>query len=263
MRRSGVRFSSTPPSPLALVAQWIEHPPPKRVVRGSIPLQGVPHRPLHATSLMPFDPVIIRPLGQAEYNLVYQAMHSFTDQRTAETLDEIWIVEHPAVYTLGLAGKPEHLLNTGDIPIHRIDRGGQVTYHGIGQLVVYILMDIKRRGWGVRQLVTDLEQAIIDYLATFKIHAVRREHAPGVYADEKKIAALGLRIRRGCSYHGLSLNVNMDLSPFSGINPCGYKDLQVNQLYDYGISSSVDQVSQEFLPYLLQQLRYQAISTTP
>lgn len=213
-------------------------------------------------SSMSFDPVLIRILGQVEYGIAYQAMQHFTDQRTTDTPDEIWVVEHPSVYTLGLAGKTEHLLNTGNIPIHHIDRGGQVTYHGLGQLVVYILMDVKRRGWGVRELVFDIEQALIDYLNSLTIPAMRREHAPGVYVADAKIAALGLRIRRGCSYHGLSLNVHMDLSPFLGINPCGYQNLAVTQLSDFGKIATLDEVGQQFLPFLLKQLHYHSISPT-
>jgi lipoyl(octanoyl) transferase len=209
---------------------------------------------------MSFDPVLIRPLGKVEYSIAYQAMQAFTNQRTTDTPDEIWMIEHPPVYTLGLAGKTEHLLNTGEIPIQHIDRGGQVTYHGLGQLVVYILMDVKRRGWGVRELVFDIEQALINYLHSLNIPATRREHAPGVYVADAKIAALGLRIRRGCSYHGLSLNVDMDLSPFLGINPCGYQNLAVTQLKDLGKHITLDEVGQQFLPFLLKQLRYQALS---
>jgi len=181
-------------------------------------------------------------------------MQRFTDARGADTPDELWVLQHPPVYTLGQAAKPEHLLNTGNIPIYPIDRGGQVTYHGPGQLIVYILMDIKRRNWGVKKLVHALEQAVIDYLGSQDLSAMRREKAPGVYVDDRKIASLGLRIRRGCSYHGLSLNVDMDLTPFQGINPCGYAGLEVTQLRDLGMIEDFDQVSAQFLSYLLESL---------
>jgi lipoyl(octanoyl) transferase len=183
-------------------------------------------------------------------------MQHFTDNRNALTLDELWVLQHPPVYTLGQAGKPEHLLNPGNIPVYHIDRGGQVTYHGPGQLVVYVLMDISRRNWGVKQLVQALEQAVIDYLASQQINGKRREKAPGVYVDKRKIAALGLRIRRGCSYHGLSLNIDMDLTKFQGINPCGYAGLEVTQLRDLGITEDFESVSAQFLRYLLDTLDY-------
>ncbi|EIJ42975.1 lipoate-protein ligase B [Beggiatoa alba B18LD] len=202
------------------------------------------------------DTVIIRHLGHVPYAPIYQTMQAFTDARTADTPDELWFLQHYPVYTLGQAGKVEHLLDTGNIPIQPIDRGGQVTYHGLGQLVVYILMDLKRRHWGVRQLVTALEQAIIDYLAQHQITATRREHAPGVYVADRKIAALGLRVRHGCSYHGLSFNINMDLKPFNGINPCGYPDLQVTQLIDLGITDPLPIVFEQFAHCLCQALDY-------
>ena len=198
--------------------------------------------------------ILIRQLNLVAFEPTYQAMQQFTNTRDADTPDELWLLEHPPVYTLGQAGKPEHLLNTNNIPIYKIDRGGQVTYHAPGQLIVYILMDVKRRKWGVKQLVGAMEQAVIDYLASKNIQATRRDKAPGVYVDEYKIAALGLKIRRGCSYHGLSLNVDMDLSPFKGINPCGYEGLQVTQLRDLGITEEFSQVSAEFLDYLTTTL---------
>jgi lipoyl(octanoyl) transferase len=203
--------------------------------------------------------ILIRQLNLVPFEATYQAMQQFTNTRDADTPDELWLLEHPPVYTLGQAGKPEHLLNTNNIPIHKIDRGGQVTYHAPGQLIVYILMDVKRGKWGVKQLVRAMEQAVIDYLASKNIQATRRDKAPGVYVGEYKIAALGLRIRRGCSYHGLSLNVDMDLSPFKGINPCGYAGLQVTQLRDLGISEQFSQVSAEFLSYLTTTLCTSAI----
>ncbi len=204
-------------------------------------------------------PVVIKYLGLVPYALAYDAMRDFTLQRDTQTIDELWFLQHPSVYTMGLAAKPEHLLNTGQIPVEYTDRGGQVTYHGVGQLIVYVLMDIKRRHWGVRQLVRQLEQAVIDYLAHEHVSAQRRKNAPGVYVEQKKIAALGLRIKRGCSYHGLSLNVDMDLSPFLGINPCGYAELEVTQLKELAIDTNIQQVSETFLNYLLRSLDYTSI----
>ena len=181
-------------------------------------------------------------------------MQTFTEVRQADTLDEIWVLEHPPVYTLGMAGKREHLLNPGQIPVYSVDRGGQVTYHGPGQLVVYVLLDLKRRNWGVKQLVHALEQAVIDYLSSQHIQGQRRDKAPGVYVEGRKISALGLRIKRHCCYHGLSFNVNMDLTPFTGINPCGYAGLQVTQLQELGVDDSLPQVTQQFLPHLTRML---------
>ena len=165
-------------------------------------------------------------------------MQQFTQKRTDETNDEVWILEHLPVYTLGLNGKTEHLLNPGDIPVIQCDRGGQVTYHGPGQLVVYTLLDIKRLKLGIRQLVTLLEQAMITTLAQFDIAAVAKPEAPGVYVNDKKIGSIGIRIKNNASYHGISLNNNMDLSPFNHINTCGFKDLRVTQLADFGVNIS-------------------------
>ncbi|MGZ5007845.1 MAG: lipoyl(octanoyl) transferase LipB [Methylobacter sp.] len=181
--------------------------------------------------------VAIHNLGLQDYESTWQAMQQFTQNRDAETEDEIWITEHPPVYTLGLNGNPEHLLNTGDIPVINSDRGGQVTYHGPGQLVIYTLIDIKRLNLGVRQLVTTLEQAMIHALAQYRVTAVARADAPGVYVDNKKIGSIGLRIKRNCSYHGLSINNHMDLSPFDRINTCGYPGLEVTQLADLGVTA--------------------------
>jgi len=172
----------------------------------------------------------LRRLGRVDYAACLAAMQDFTDRRDADTPDECWLVEHPPVLTLGLAGKPEHVLDAGDIPVVRCDRGGQVTYHGPGQVVLYTLLDLKRADIGVKALVTTLEQAVIDLLMTLGITGGRLAGAPGVYVAGAKIAALGLRVRRGCSYHGLSLNVAMDLAPFSRINPCGYAGLAVTDL---------------------------------
>ncbi|WP_425353083.1 lipoyl(octanoyl) transferase LipB [Thioflexithrix psekupsensis] len=203
------------------------------------------------------DTVFIRDFGLCFYAETYHAMQQFTAQRDENTPDELWLVQHPAVYTLGQAGRVEHIIKPHDIPVFFCDRGGQVTYHAPGQLVVYVLMDLKRRPqWGVKTLVTALEQAIIDFLALYSLTANRRDHAPGVYVNEEKIASLGLRIRRGCSYHGLSLNIAMDLTPFSWINPCGYADLKMTQLVDLGVKKEFSALSQEFLDCLLSALDY-------
>ena len=183
-------------------------------------------------------PTTIRNLGIQPYESVWQDMQRFTQNRNAETEDEIWITEHPPVYTLGLNGKREHLLNTGAIPVINSDRGGQVTYHGPGQLVIYTLIDIKRLNLGTRQLVTTLEQAMIFALAQYGISAESRADAPGVYVDHKQIGSIGLRIKRNCSYHGLSINNHMDLRPFDHINTCGYPGLAVTQLADLGVTVS-------------------------
>ncbi|KLJ02456.1 lipoate--protein ligase [Luteimonas sp. FCS-9] len=195
----------------------------------------------------------VRRLGRLPYEPVWRAMQRFTDGRDAATPDELWVVEHDPVFTLGQAGKPEHVLAPGDIPVVQVDRGGQVTYHGPGQLVVYPLLDLPRLRIGVRDYVCRIEQAIIDTLADWNIEAVRREGAPGVYVAEAKIAALGIRVRRGRTFHGLAFNVAMDLEPFRRINPCGYQGLQVVSLADLGGPASVDAVA----PTLLSQLARQ------
>jgi lipoyl(octanoyl) transferase len=170
--------------------------------------------------------------GYREYLPTLEAMRGFTDLRGPDTVDELWLLEHPPVFTLGQAAREEHLLDPGQIPVVKVDRGGQVTYHGPGQLVVYVLLDLRRAGLGVKRLVGLLEQAVIDLLATLDVSAERRADAPGVYVAGAKIASLGLRIRNGCSYHGLALNVNLDLDPFGRINPCGYPGLAVTRLSD-------------------------------
>lgn len=172
-------------------------------------------------------------LGRAEYLPTFEAMKKFNDSRTESTQDELWIVEHPPVFTQGLAGKPEHLLIQDDIPVVQIDRGGQVTYHGPGQLIVYTMIDFKRRKTSVRQIVTALENSIIDTLSFYGISAYAEPKRPGVYVEGKKIASLGLRIKNGSVYHGLALNVNMDLKPFTHINPCGYAGLEMTQIADF------------------------------
>jgi len=180
-------------------------------------------------------PVLVtRRLGLVAYDQAYSDMRRFTASRTVATPDELWLLEHPAVYTLGQAGKPEHLQRATPIPVQRVDRGGQITYHGPGQVVAYPLLDLRRRGLAVRRLVGLLEQAVIDLLAAYRIAGERRPGAPGVYVAGAKIAALGLRVRAGCSYHGVALNVAMDLAPFRDIDPCGYPGLAVTQLADLG-----------------------------
>lgn len=196
----------------------------------------------------------IRRLGRVEYEPTWHAMQAFTASRTADTPDELWIVEHPPVYTLGQAGKPEHVLRDVGIPVVKIDRGGQVTYHGPGQVVIYLLLDLGRLKIKVRELVTAIEQAVIDFLGNHGLSAERRSGAPGVYVGPAKIAALGLKIKNGCSYHGLSLNVDMDLSPFAAINPCGYAGLQVVQTRDFNIALTAEEAGEQLSQYLLQQL---------
>lgn len=198
--------------------------------------------------------LLVKRLGRVEYEPTWQAMQAFTAARQPETPDELWIVEHPPVYTLGQAGKPEHVLQDVGIPIVKIDRGGQVTYHGPGQVVIYLLLDLARLKIKVRELVTAIEQAVIDFLAAHGITAERRAGAPGVYVGEAKIAALGLKIKNGCSYHGLSLNVDMDLSPFAAINPCGYAGLKVIQTTDLNMPLTPHEAGEQLSQYLLVQL---------
>ena len=197
----------------------------------------------------------IKHLGRADYEPTWRAMQSFTAARTQDTPDELWVVEHPPVYTLGIAGRSAHLpRERTDIPVVKIDRGGQITYHGPGQVVVYLLLDLKRRGITVRPLVRLMEMAVIDSLADFGLQAAGRVEAPGVYVGNAKIAALGLRITRGCSYHGLALNVDMDLSPFSDIDPCGYPGLTVTQLRDLGVDASFELVADKVTQHLMRLL---------
>jgi lipoyl(octanoyl) transferase len=196
----------------------------------------------------------IRALGNAEYEPVWRAMQAFTKSRDDSTPDELWFVEHPSVFTLGLAAKPGHVLDAGAIPVVRIDRGGQVTWHGPGQLVAYVLLDLKRAGYGVKELVRRLEQTVIDLLAGYGIAAGRQEGMPGVYVAGAKIAAVGLRISRGCSYHGIALNVNADLSAFSRINPCGYPGLAATRLADLGVRDTMAAVQSRWQPRLAAAL---------
>lgn len=199
---------------------------------------------------------VIRRLGLVPYEPTWRAMQAFTDQRDGATRDEIWFAEHPSTFTLGLNGSREHLLAPGDIPVVAIDRGGQVTYHGPGQLLIYPLIDLKRHRLGVRDLVVGLEQAVIGYAAELGIEALGRREAPGVYVRGAKLASVGLRVRRGSSYHGLALNVALDLEPFGRINVCGYRGLAVTQLVDLGAVRDLDAVTQGLLPHLLRELRF-------
>ena len=201
---------------------------------------------------------MIRALGVTEYEPTWRAMQAFTAARTDETPDEIWLTEHPPVYTLGLAGRREHLLRDNGIPAIKVDRGGQITYHGPGQLVVYLLVDLRRKRQGVRVLVRTIEGAVVKWLAGLGISAYGKPSAPGVYvraaATEAKIAALGLKIRNGCTYHGLAVNVAMDLAPFADIDPCGYPGLAVTQLAGLGVTRTVEQAGAEFAPILVTEL---------
>lgn len=201
--------------------------------------------------------LVIRNLGLQSYEPVWRAMQTFTDNRDASTRDEFWFCQHEPVFTLGLNSAPEHLLATGDIPVVQIDRGGQVTYHGPGQLMIYPLIDIRRASIGVRELVTALEQSVVDLAADFEIAAASRCDAPGVYVDGVKMASVGLRIRRGASFHGMALNVDVDLEPFSRINPCGFRGLEVTDLRRLGVQENLDATRDRLLPHLLQHLRLQ------
>ena len=202
---------------------------------------------------MTAPPCRVRELGRQPYEPVWRAMQRFTDARLEDTPDEIWMVEHDPVFTLGQAGKPEHVLAPGDIPVIHVDRGGQVTYHGPGQIVAYPLFDLKRMKVGVREYVNKIEQAIIDTAAEWNIHAERKEGAPGVYVAGAKLAALGIRVRRGCTFHGLAFNIAMDLEPFHRINPCGYEGLQVTNLADLGGPSGMEAVDPVLLGHLAKQ----------
>src|SRR2546427_4719176 len=215
--------------------------------RGGIQMEGAP---------------IIRHLGLAEYAPTYQAMRRFTDSRATKTPDELWVLEHPPVYTVGIAGRAEHFPRRGEVPVERVDRGGQITYHGPGQAIVYALIDLARRGLTVRAMVTLLEQAVIDTLRGYDVMAERKDRAPGVYVDGAKIAALGLRVRRGCCYHGVALNVDMDLAPFSAIDPCGYPGLAVTQTRAHGGPADAEEMGDELarrIARLIEDRRRQAL----
>jgi lipoyl(octanoyl) transferase len=197
-----------------------------------------------------------RELGLLDYEPTWQAMQRFTNERGRETADEIWLVQHPPVFTQGQSGKPEHVLLPGNIPIVQVDRGGQVTYHGPGQLVAYLMLDVRRLGFGVRDLVSRIERSLIGLLADYGVNAFAKPDAPGVYVDGAKIASLGLRIRNGCSFHGLALNVDMDLEPFGRINPCGYAGLAMTQLRDHAGPIEFAEVSARLRAQLVKHLDY-------
>ena len=200
------------------------------------------------------DTLVVRALGLRAYEPLWRAMQQFTEQRDPQTADEIWFAEHPPVFTLGLNADREHLIAPGNIPVIQIDRGGQVTYHGPGQLMIYPLIDLKRSKIGVRDLVTALEQTIVDLAADFNIQAAARADAPGVYVDGRKLASVGLRVRRGASYHGMALNVDLDLEPFSRINPCGYQDLELTDLNRLGAVEPMQDITDRVLKHLLAHL---------
>jgi len=197
-------------------------------------------------SVILVDSVIFRDLGTQDYTPIWENMKKFTLMRDKTTRDEVWFVQHPAVYTLGLNGKNEHILNPGNIPVINIDRGGQITYHAPGQLVAYCLIDLNRCGYGIKEFVIRLQNSIQALLSEYEIPSHLVDKAPGVYVNNKKIAALGLRVKRNCTYHGLSVNIDMDLSPFKNINPCGYPNLEVTQMADYGVTASIETLIDKF-----------------
>ena len=206
--------------------------------------------------------LIVRQLGRQRYMPIWQKMQSFTDTRDEHTADEIWLVEHEPVFTQGQAGKAEHLLNTGDIEVIQVDRGGQVTYHGPGQQMMYVLFNLRRLNIGVRELVTWLEECIIDTLKDYDIEAYAKADAPGVYVNDSKVASLGLRVRRGCSFHGLALNVNMDLSPFLRINPCGYAGMNMVQTTDLNGPQNLDQAGSGLIKHMIKKLNATVVKHT-
>ena len=218
--------------------------PLDRSASGSAPVASAPREERAA---------LLRDLGRQPYEPVWRAMQRFTDARDADTPDELWLVEHDPVFTLGQAGKPEHVLMPGDIPVLHVDRGGQVTYHGPGQLVLYPLLDLKRLKIGVRDYVQRIEQVVIDTLADWNIEGARRDGAPGVYVNGAKVAALGIRVRRGCAFHGLAFNIDMDLSPFLRINPCGYEGLRVTSMVDLGGPSGIEAVKPALVAHVAAQ----------
>lgn len=200
--------------------------------------------------------ITFRHLGLRPYEETVARMQAFTDARDNSTPDEIWLLQHPPVFTQGLAGKAEHVLAPGNIPVVQTDRGGQVTYHGPGQLVVYFLMDLRRLNIGIRTLVSQLEQSVIATLAEYGVDAAPRQDAPGVYIAETKICSIGLRVRRGCTYHGIAFNINMDLEPFQRINPCGFRNLKLVQLADFVPQISVKSVGERLIPHLCKKFGY-------
>jgi lipoyl(octanoyl) transferase len=202
-------------------------------------------------------PLIVRSLGRCDYQETWQRMMAFTDARQSDTPDELWLLEHPPVFTQGLAGKAEHLLSPGDIPVIQTDRGGQVTYHGPGQLVAYFLFDLRRLNMGIRNMVRLLEQTVIAVLAEYGITATGRDDAPGVYVNNAKICSIGLRVRKGCTYHGIAFNIDMDLSPFLRINPCGFKQLQMVQLSALNPNAQMHEVEQHLIQQVKRHFGYQ------
>ena len=202
------------------------------------------------------EQIIIRDLGVVEYLPTWEAMQTFTADRQPETVDEIWLLEHEPVFTQGHAGKEEHVLAAGDIPVIPVDRGGQVTYHGPGQLVVYLLLNLRRKKFGVRELVARMEQSIVELLQQYGVEAYARDDAPGVYVDGAKICSLGLRVRRGCSFHGLAFNLDMDLEPFNRINPCGYSGMAVTRLINLVDNIDRDTVKETLKEILVKRLGY-------
>jgi lipoyl(octanoyl) transferase len=209
---------------------------------------------------MSADIITVRWLGCKDYQPCWQAMQTFTQNRDEATADEIWLLEHNPVFTQGQNGKPEHVLNPGDIPVVQTDRGGQVTYHGPGQLMVYTLVDLKRKKLNVRQLVSLLEQSVMDLLSDYNITSIARHEAPGVYVNNKKICSIGLRIRKGCSYHGIAFNVALNLEPFTRINPCGFAELQMIQFSELGGLNSTLATGRSLVKYLMKNLRYTSVN---
>ncbi|WP_370279700.1 lipoyl(octanoyl) transferase LipB [Pontibacterium sp.] len=206
------------------------------------------------------DQVLIRTLGIEPYNPTWEKMQAFTDQRDDETRDEIWLLQHEPVFTQGQAGKAEHLLATGDIPVVQVDRGGQVTYHGPGQLIVYLMINLRRRKLGVREMVDIMERSLVDLLAEYGVEAYAKPDAPGVYVGNAKIASLGLRVRRGCSFHGLALNLDMDLGPFLRINPCGYAGMPMTQLAELAEMPKLEDLMQKLVDQLVGKIGYTQVS---
>jgi len=206
--------------------------------------------------------LIIRQFALYDYGLAYKQMAELTSQRDKNTPDEFWCLQHQPVFTLGLGGKQEHILDAGNIPVIKSDRGGQVTYHGPGQLIVYLMLDLKRQDITIKRLIHQLEQSVINLCSELNIDTMRKQGAPGVYVANNKLTALGIRVRRGCCYHGLALNVDMDLDPFHQINPCGYPGMKVTQLKNLGCNKSVDQIFESLLPHLTEQLNYKNYKLT-
>lgn len=204
--------------------------------------------------------LIIRYLGAQDYEPTWRRMQHFTDTRNSDTVDEIWLLEHEPVFTQGQAGKAEHLLSTGDIPVVQVDRGGQVTYHGPGQLVVYLMIDLRRSKIGVREIVTLMEKSIISVLAKFSIDGYTKSDAPGVYVNQTKIASLGLRVRRGCSFHGFALNLDLDTTPFLRINPCGYAGMKMSNLSDFVNNLDKQQVAQLLADFFVREVGYNVVT---